>query len=90
MSIEIIIPAYREADNLKKIIIKINQNIKDALITIIDDTPDQDMSKILKNFSLQITYMNTHSIKDLFLSWFSKRVIWKLLKENISKLMINL
>ena len=51
MSIEIIIPAYREADNLKKIIIKINQNIKGALITIIDDTPEQDMSKILKNFS---------------------------------------
>ena len=47
MSIEIIIPAIEKLI-IKKIIIKINQNIKDALITIIDDTPDQDMSKILK------------------------------------------
>jgi len=51
MSIEIIIPAYREADNLKKIIIKINQNIQGALITIVDDTPGKDMGKILENFS---------------------------------------
>ena len=51
MSIEIIIPAYREADNIEKIIIKINQNIQDALITIVDDTPGKDMGKLLKNFS---------------------------------------
>ena len=51
MSIEIIIPAYREADNLKKIIKKLNQNIQGTSITIVDDTPEKDMSKILEHFS---------------------------------------
>ena len=51
MSIAIIIPAYKEADNIEKLIFSILKILKDPLIIIIDDSPNKDTHEKIKKFN---------------------------------------
>ena len=51
MNLTIIIPAYKEADNIEVLIDKINKNLKDPYIILVDDSPDNSIEKIIKKFN---------------------------------------
>ena len=51
MSIAIIIPAYKEADNIEKLIFSILKILKDPVIIIIDDSPNKETHKKIKKFN---------------------------------------
>ena len=50
MSIAIIIPAYNETENLKNLVTKINQNLNNCEIYIIDDSKTNEGEKTLEQF----------------------------------------
>ena len=57
-SIGIIIPAYKESENILKLIKKIRKNIK-CLIIIVDDSPNLEIKKIILNNKIKnIKYYN--------------------------------
>lgn len=51
MNLTVIIPAYKETDNIEILIDKINKNLKDPYIILIDDSPDNSIEKIIKKFN---------------------------------------
>ncbi len=51
MSLAIIIPCYKESENIKKLIDSILLFLKNPKIIIVDDSPDNSTEKILKNFN---------------------------------------
>ena len=51
MNLTVIIPAYKEADNIEILIDKINKNLKDPYIILVDDSPDNKIEKIIKKFN---------------------------------------
>ena len=51
MNLTVIIPAYKEDDNIKILIDKLNENIKDINIIIVDDSPDESMREIIKKYN---------------------------------------
>ena len=51
MSIAIIIPAYKESDNIEKLIFSILKVLKDPIIIIIDDSPDKEIQEKIKKFN---------------------------------------
>ena len=53
MSIAIIIPAYKESDNIEKLIFSILRFLKDPIIIIVDDSPNKEtQEKIRKGGTL--------------------------------------
>ncbi len=48
MSIAIIIPAFKEVDNIEKLIFSILKVLNDPIIIIIDDSPDRKTEEKLK------------------------------------------
>ena len=51
MSIAIIIPAYKESDNIEKLIFTILKFLKDPIIIIVDDSPNKETQEKIKNFN---------------------------------------
>ena len=51
MSIAIIIPAFKEADNIEKLIFSILKVLNDPIIIIIDDFPDRETEEKIKVFN---------------------------------------
>ena len=51
MSIAIIIPAYKEADNIEKLIFSILKILKDPVIIVIDDSPNKETYEKIKKFN---------------------------------------
>ena len=51
MSIAIIIPAFKESDNIEKLIFSILKILKDPIIVIVDDSPDKEIQEKIKNFN---------------------------------------
>ena len=51
MNLTVVIPTYKETDNIKILIDKLNENIKDINIIIVDDSPDDGMKEILKKYN---------------------------------------
>ena len=51
MNIAIIIPAYKESDNIEKLIFTILKFLKDPLIIIVDDSPNKETQEKIKNFN---------------------------------------
>ena len=51
MSIAIIIPAYKEAENIKKLVSSVLKILSDPLIIIVDDSPDKEIEERIKNFN---------------------------------------
>ena len=51
MSIAIIIPAYKEADNIEKLIFSILKILKDPVIIIIDASPNKETHEKIKKFN---------------------------------------
>ena len=51
MSIAIIIPAFKEADNIEKLIFSILKVLNDPIIIIIDDSPDRETQEKIKAFN---------------------------------------
>ena len=49
MSIGIVIPCYKESENISKLINNINTNLKEVYLYIIDDSPDNQIEE-LKRF----------------------------------------
>ena len=50
MSIAIIIPAYKESENIEKLIFSILKFLKDPIIMIVDDSPNKEIQEKIKNF----------------------------------------
>ena len=50
MSIAIIIPAFKESDNIEKLISSILKILDNPIITIVDDSPDRKIEEKIKNF----------------------------------------
>lgn len=50
MTIAIIIPAFKESDNIEKLIVSILEAVKDPNIIIVDDSPDESIGEIIKKF----------------------------------------
>ena len=50
MSIGIVIPCYKESENISKLINKINTNLKEVYLYIIDDSPDNQIEELIKDF----------------------------------------
>ena len=48
MNLTVVIPTYKETDNIKILIDKLNENIKDIHIILVDDSPDDGMKEIVK------------------------------------------
>ena len=51
MSIAIIIPAFKESDNIEKLIFSILKILKDPVIVIVDDSPNKEIQEKIKNFN---------------------------------------
>ena len=51
MKIAIIIPAYKESDNIEKLISLIKKILEDPIIIIVDDSPDNKTEEKIKNFN---------------------------------------
>ena len=51
MSIAIIIPVFKESDNIEKLIFSILKILKDPLIVIVDDSPDEGIKEKIKKFN---------------------------------------
>ena len=51
MSIAIIIPAFKESDNIEKLIFSISKVLNDPIIIIIDDSPDRETQEKIKAFN---------------------------------------
>ena len=51
MSIAIIIPAFKEVDNIEKLIFSILKVLNDPIIIIIDDSPDRKTEEKIKTFN---------------------------------------
>jgi dolichol-phosphate mannosyltransferase len=51
MSIAIIIPAYKESDNIEKLIFSILNFLEHPIITIVDDSPNKETQEKIKNFN---------------------------------------
>ena len=51
MRIAIIIPAYKESDNIEKLISLIQKILEDSIIIIVDDSPDNKTEEKIKNFN---------------------------------------
>ena len=51
MSIAIIIPVFKESDNIEKLIFSILNILKDPIIVIVDDSPDKEAQEKIKNFN---------------------------------------
>ena len=51
MSIAIIIPVFKESDNIEKLIFSILNILKDPIIVIVDDSPDKEVQEKIKNFN---------------------------------------
>ena len=51
MGLAIIIPSYKESENIKKLIDSILQVIENPKIVIVDDSPESDIEGIVKNFN---------------------------------------
>jgi dolichol-phosphate mannosyltransferase len=51
MSIAIIIPAFKESDNIEKLIFSILKILKDPIIVIVDDSPNKEIQEKIKNFN---------------------------------------
>jgi dolichol-phosphate mannosyltransferase len=51
MTIAIIIPAFKESDNIEKLICSIQKVLENPLIIIIDDSPDRKTQEKIKNFN---------------------------------------
>ena len=54
--IAIIIPTYNEADNIKKLIQKIQKNINNVVLYIIDDSPKPEIGKIIDSNFKEVNY----------------------------------
>ena len=51
MNIAIIIPAYKESDNIEKLIFAILKFLKDPVIIIVDDSPNKETQEKIKKFN---------------------------------------
>ena len=51
MSIAIIVPAYKESDNIEKLIFSILEFLKDPIIIIVDDSPNKEIQEKIKQFN---------------------------------------
>ena len=51
MSIAIIVPVFKESDNIEKLIFSILNILKDPIIVIVDDSPDKEVQEKIKNFN---------------------------------------
>ena len=51
MSIAIIIPAYKESDNIENLIFSILEFLKDPIIIIVDDSPNNEIQEKIKRFN---------------------------------------
>jgi dolichol-phosphate mannosyltransferase len=51
MSIAIIIPAYKESDNIENLIFTILNFLKDPMIIIVDDSPNNEIQEKIKRFN---------------------------------------
>ena len=56
--VAIIIPTYNESDNIKRLIKKINEYIKNVNIFIIDDSPIPEISKLINVNNKNINYFH--------------------------------
>ena len=50
MSIAIIIPAFKESENIEKLVKLILEVLKKPLIVIVDDSPNREIENIIKVF----------------------------------------
>ena len=50
MSIGIVIPCYKESENISKLINNINTNLKEVYLYIFDDSPDNQIEELIKDF----------------------------------------
>ena len=51
MSIAIIIPTYKESDNIENLIFSILKFLKDPIIIIVDDSPNNEIQEKIKRFN---------------------------------------
>ena len=51
MNLTVVIPTYKETGNIKILIDKLNENIKDLYIILVDDSPDNSMEEIIKKYN---------------------------------------
>ena len=51
MNITVVIPTYKETDNIKILLDKLNENLKDIYIILVDDSPDNRMENIIKKYN---------------------------------------
>ena len=51
MSIAIIIPTYKESDNIENLIFSILEFLKDPIIIIVDDSPNNEIQEKIKRFN---------------------------------------
>ena len=56
--VAIIIPTYNESDNIKKLVKKINEYVKNVNIFIIDDSPIPEISKLINVNNKNINYFH--------------------------------
>ena len=56
--VAIIIPTYNESDNIKKLVTKINEYVKNVNIFIIDDSPIPEISKLINVNNKNINYFH--------------------------------
>ena len=50
MSIAIIVPAYKESDNIENLIVSILKFLKNPIIIIVDDSPNNEIQEKIKRF----------------------------------------
>ena len=51
MSIAIVVPAYKEAKNIENLVKSILEVLKNPLIVIVDDSPNNEIENIIKVFN---------------------------------------
>jgi len=51
MNIGIVIPCYKESENIISLINQINQNLKEPTVYIVDDSPDNQIGELIKKFN---------------------------------------
>ena len=50
MNVAIVIPAFKESQNIENLVKSILEVLKDPFIVILDDSPDREIEKIVKFF----------------------------------------
>ena len=69
MSLAIIIPAYKESDNIKNLIKAILKEVGDPTIFIIDDSPNKNTEK-----EIERNIKNIKTIQNVILTWYYRKL----------------